>query len=132
MSDAWSLLNTLYVMTGGSYLHLDNDTVRIEVERETRLRVPLHHLGGIVVFGDVIAYAEEVLRHRFRAHVVTAMYLASMNSAMPCFWPPSRPRPLCLTPPKGAAGSDISPRLSAIMPDSILEATRMPLARSRV
>lgn len=54
MSDAWSLLNTLYVMTGGSYLHLDNDTVRIEVERETRLRVPLHHLGGIVVFGDVL------------------------------------------------------------------------------
>lgn len=54
MSDAWNLLNTLYVMTGGSYLHLDNDTVRIEVERETRLRVPLHHLGAIVTFGDVL------------------------------------------------------------------------------
>lgn len=51
---AHTLLNTLYVMTGGSYLHLDNDTVRIEVERETRLRVPLHHLGGIVSFGDVL------------------------------------------------------------------------------
>src|SRR3546814_15689009 len=35
-------------------LHRDNDTVRIEVERETRLRVPLHHLGGIVSFGDVL------------------------------------------------------------------------------
>lgn len=54
MSDAWNVLNTLYVMTGGSYLHLDNDTVRIEVERETRLRVPLHHLGAIVVFGDIL------------------------------------------------------------------------------
>lgn len=54
MSDAWNLLNTLYVMTGGSYLHLDNDTVRIEVERETRLRVPLHHLGAIVICGDVL------------------------------------------------------------------------------
>ena len=54
MSEAWQLLNTLYVMTGGSYLHLDNDTVRIEVERETRLRVPLHHIGGIVAFGDVL------------------------------------------------------------------------------
>lgn len=51
---AHTLLNTLYVMTGGSYLHLDNDTVRIEVERETKLRVPLHHLGGIVSFGDVL------------------------------------------------------------------------------
>ncbi|MCK9489297.1 MAG: type I-C CRISPR-associated endonuclease Cas1c [Xanthomonadales bacterium] len=54
MSDAWNVLNTLYVMTAGSYLHLDNDTVRIEVERETRLRVPLHHLGAIVVFGDIL------------------------------------------------------------------------------
>lgn len=51
---AYSLLNTLYVTTGGAYLHLDNDTVRVEVERETRLRVPLHHLGGIVGFGDVL------------------------------------------------------------------------------
>lgn len=49
-----TLLNTLYVMTAGSYLHLDNDTVRIEIERETRLRVPLHHLQAIVTFGDVL------------------------------------------------------------------------------
>ncbi|TRZ56879.1 MAG: type I-C CRISPR-associated endonuclease Cas1 [Rhodocyclaceae bacterium] len=49
-----TLLNTLYVTTPLSYLHLDNDTVRIEVERETKLRVPLHHLGGIVVFGNVL------------------------------------------------------------------------------
>ena len=38
------LLNTLYVTTPESYLHLDNDTVRIEVDREPRLRVPLHHV----------------------------------------------------------------------------------------
>jgi len=49
-----TLLNTLYVMTAGSYLHLDNDTVRIEVERATKLRVPLHHLQAIVTFGDVL------------------------------------------------------------------------------
>ena len=54
MSASYQLLNTLYVTTSGSYLHLDNDTVRVEVERETRLRVPLHHLGGIVCFGDVL------------------------------------------------------------------------------
>lgn len=51
---AYTLLNTLYVMTGGSYLHLDNDTVRIEIERETKLRVPLHHLGSIVTLGDIL------------------------------------------------------------------------------
>lgn len=47
------LLNTLYVTTPESYLHLENDTVRIEVEHETRLRVPLHHVGGLVCFGNV-------------------------------------------------------------------------------
>jgi len=50
----YTLLNTLYVQTEGSYLHLDNDTIRIEVERQTRLRVPLHHLSGIVLTGDIL------------------------------------------------------------------------------
>jgi CRISP-associated protein Cas1 len=54
MSLSYQLQNTLYVTTGGTYLHLDNATVRIDVERETRLRIPLHHLGGIVCFGDVL------------------------------------------------------------------------------
>ncbi len=47
------LLNTLYVTTPESYLHLDNSTLRIEVEKETRLRVPLHHLGAVVCFDQV-------------------------------------------------------------------------------
>ncbi|MEO6967348.1 MAG: type I-C CRISPR-associated endonuclease Cas1c [Rhodanobacteraceae bacterium] len=51
---SYTLLNTLYVMTAGSYLHLDNDTVRIEVERETKLRVPLHHLAAIITTGDIL------------------------------------------------------------------------------
>lgn len=50
----YQLLNTLYVQTEGSYLRLDNDTVRVEVEKQTRLRVPLHHLGGIVLTGDIL------------------------------------------------------------------------------
>jgi CRISPR-associated protein Cas1 len=57
-----TLLNTLYVTTPHSYLHLDNDTVRIEVERETKLRVPLHHLSGVVVFGNVLV--SPALMHR--------------------------------------------------------------------
>jgi CRISPR-associated protein Cas1 len=47
------LLNTLYVTTEDSYLRLDNDTLRVEVERETKLRVPLHHLCAVVCFGHV-------------------------------------------------------------------------------
>ncbi|HWH81208.1 MAG TPA: hypothetical protein VNU71_03115 [Burkholderiaceae bacterium] len=49
------LLNTLYVTLPDSRLRLDNDTLRAEVgsgeERETRLRVPLHHLQAVVCFG---------------------------------------------------------------------------------
>ncbi len=45
------LLNTLYVTTPDTYLRLDNDTLRVEVEQETKLRVPLHHLSAVVCFG---------------------------------------------------------------------------------
>lgn len=47
------LLNVLYVMTQGAVLHLDQDTVRVVVEKETRLRAPLVRLSGIVAFGQV-------------------------------------------------------------------------------
>ena len=47
------LLNTLYVQTQGAVLHLETDTVKIKVEGETRLRLPLMRLSGIVVFGQV-------------------------------------------------------------------------------
>lgn len=49
-----TLLNTLYLTTPGAYVHLDNDTLRVEVERETRLRVPLHHIGAVVTFGNEV------------------------------------------------------------------------------
>lgn len=48
------LLNTLYVQTERSYLHLDHDTLRVEVEREIRLQAPLMQLSAVVCFGDVL------------------------------------------------------------------------------
>jgi CRISPR-associated protein Cas1 len=48
------LLNTLYITTEGAYLHLDHDTLKVEVEKETKLQVPIHHLGGVVCFGNVM------------------------------------------------------------------------------
>ena len=56
------LLNTLYVTRPESYLRLDNDTLRVEVEQETKLRVPLHHLHAVVCFGHVAISAP--LMHR--------------------------------------------------------------------
>ena len=46
--------NTLYVMTPNAYVHLENDTLRIDVEREKKLQVPLHHLGSVVCFGNIM------------------------------------------------------------------------------
>lgn len=60
-----------------------------------------------------------------------AMYFTSMNSCRP-WCDPSRPRPLCFTPPKGAAGSETSPRFSAIMPASSASDTRRPRLKSPV
>jgi CRISP-associated protein Cas1 len=48
------ILNTLYVQTQGTYLHLDHETLKLQVEKETKLQVPLHHLGGIMAFGNVM------------------------------------------------------------------------------
>lgn len=48
------LLNVLYVVTPGTMLHLDHDSVRVEVEHETRARFPLLRLSGIVVIGRVM------------------------------------------------------------------------------
>lgn len=49
----YELLNVLYIQTQGAVLHLDHDTVQVEMEHTTRLRVPLIRLQGIVVFGNV-------------------------------------------------------------------------------
>ena len=49
-----TVLNTLFVQTQGSYVHLESDTVRIDVEGEIKTRIPLHHLSGITVFGQVM------------------------------------------------------------------------------
>jgi CRISP-associated protein Cas1 len=47
------LLNTLYVTTPDAYLRLDNDTISVKVEDEVKLRVPIHHLASVVVFGNI-------------------------------------------------------------------------------
>jgi CRISPR-associated protein Cas1 len=58
----YTLLNTLYVMTPHAYAHLENATVRIDVEHEKKLQVPLHHIGGLVCFGNVMI--SPALMHR--------------------------------------------------------------------
>ena len=47
------LLNTLFVTTQGAYLCHEGESVLVRVEEETKLRVPIHTIGGIVCFGRV-------------------------------------------------------------------------------
>ncbi|NOZ68247.1 MAG: type I-C CRISPR-associated endonuclease Cas1 [Deferribacteres bacterium] len=46
-------LNTLFVTTQGAYLSKEGETVAVRVDKEIRLRVPVHTIGGIVCFGQV-------------------------------------------------------------------------------
>ena len=59
------------------------------------------------------------------------MYFTSRYSSIPCF-PPSRPTPLSLTPPNGAAAVDTAPVLAPTIPASSASPTRHILSASLV
>jgi CRISPR-associated protein Cas1 len=45
--------NTLFVTTQKAYLAKEGEAVVVRVDKKTRLRVPIHTIGGIVCFGNV-------------------------------------------------------------------------------
>jgi CRISPR-associated protein Cas1 len=67
------LLNTLYVTTPDAYLRLENETLRIEVEREVKLRVPMHHIGAVVCMGNI--GLSTPLMHRLAESGITLVLL---------------------------------------------------------
>ena len=46
--------NTLYLTTPGTVVVKDHLTLRVEIEKQTRLTVPIHHLESICAFGQVV------------------------------------------------------------------------------
>jgi len=48
------ILNTLYLMTEGAYLHRDGTALKVEIEKIERLRVPIHHLESVVAMEQVM------------------------------------------------------------------------------
>jgi CRISPR-associated protein Cas1 len=48
------LLNTLYVSTQGSYLRKEGETLVVEQEKKKVIQLPIHNLGGLVCFGNVL------------------------------------------------------------------------------
>ena len=49
------LLNTLYVTKQGTFLRKDGETVVVELDGQVLLRLPIHTLCSIVMFGNVMA-----------------------------------------------------------------------------
>jgi len=46
-------LNTLFVTLPGAYLAKDHENLVVKVDQVERVRVPLHHVGSVVLFGCV-------------------------------------------------------------------------------
>lgn len=67
--------NTLYVMTPNAYLHLENDTLRVDVEHIKKLQVPLHHLGSVVCLGNIML--SPALMHRCAGDGIAMVLLDS-------------------------------------------------------
>jgi CRISPR-associated protein Cas1 len=47
------LLNVLFVTAQGAYLHRERESVLVEVDGKTMVRVPVHTLEGVICFGQV-------------------------------------------------------------------------------
>ena len=46
--------NTLYLTTPGTVVLKEHLTLRVEIEKETRVVVPIHHLESVCAFGQVV------------------------------------------------------------------------------
>jgi len=46
-------LNTLFVVTRGATVRRDHLTLKVVVEKQTKLTVPIHQLDGLAVFGGI-------------------------------------------------------------------------------
>lgn len=67
--------NTLFLTTENTYVNRDHLTLRIEVEKQLKLAVPIHHLESICVFGHSIALSPSALQLCWE-HGVNVNYLS--------------------------------------------------------
>jgi len=65
------LLNTLYVQTPDAMVRLDSDALAVEIEGERKMRVPLQHLNGVVLFDRVRMTAAAMARCAAEGRSVT-------------------------------------------------------------
>ena len=46
------LLNTIYILTPGSYIHVRNQNIVVEMDGEEKISVPAHTIEAIICFGQ--------------------------------------------------------------------------------
>lgn len=82
-------LNTLFVTTDGSYLIKDGEAIAVRFENQTRPRVPLHNLDGIVTLGWDIGCSPQLMSACAKAGVTLSFcdphgrFMAAVNGYSP-------------------------------------------------
>lgn len=69
----YQLLNTLYVTQPETYLHIEDGAIRVDVSREKRAKVPLHHLGAVVCLGPTILVSAPLV-YEFSERGISLIY----------------------------------------------------------
>jgi CRISPR-associated protein Cas1 len=65
------LLNTLFVTTPGTYLHLDHDTVKLEKEGSVLAQLPIMHFASVVCIGEVMVSPAAMMRFSSEGRTIT-------------------------------------------------------------
>jgi CRISPR-associated protein Cas1 len=82
-------LNTLFVTTEGAYLKKDGQAVVVSIEKQNRLRLPLHNLDGIVCLGNNIMCSPALMGASAKAGVSISFltpyggFVAAVNGYSP-------------------------------------------------
>jgi CRISPR-associated protein Cas1 len=69
----YQLLNTLYVTQPETYLHIEDGAIRVDVSREKRAKIPIHHLGSVVCLGPTILVSAPLV-YEFSERGISLVY----------------------------------------------------------
>ena len=65
------LLNTLFVTTPGTYLHLDHETVKLEKDGSVLAQLPIIHFASVVCIGEVMVSPAAMMRFSSEGRTIT-------------------------------------------------------------
>lgn len=75
------MLNTLFVLTPDAYVRLDHDALKVDANGEKVMQVPLHHLGGVMLFGNAMISPQAMHRCAREGRMISLMDYAGRFQA---------------------------------------------------